>query len=44
MFTTGDRSTWLIVDKAEVVGAAGDKHYANQEINILLSSISCTQA
>ena len=41
MFMSGNLEHWLIVDKSEIIGDAGDKYYSNQAIPVLISSISC---
>jgi hypothetical protein len=40
MFSAGDCSRWLIVEKDELIGADGDKFYDTKERTILRSSDS----
>ena len=40
MFSVGDCSRWLIVEKDELIGADGDKFYDTKERTILRSSYS----
>jgi hypothetical protein len=41
LFASGDKKTWLIVEKSEIIGDTGDKFYSGQAIPIIASSISC---
>ena len=37
MFSSGDCTNWIIVDKVELIGTIGKKYYANEEKTILRS-------
>ena len=37
MFSSGDCTNWIIVDKVELIGTDGNKYYANEKRTILRS-------
>ena len=42
LFISGDKTYWTVIKKVDLVGEDNGKWYANEEITIQSSQISCT--
>ena len=41
LFSSGDFKHWMIVSKKDLIGDDGEKWYANEDVEVQASSISC---
>ena len=41
LFASDDKKYWLVVSREELIGADGDKLYANAPVTVIASSASC---